>query len=757
MLDIKISNASLEARCAYAYEFKTQESLSEVPQYDLYFETPCPITHLDELLGQKIAVQINWAPNPCDPGAPVFPQAECKTRNYYELYIVGCADEGFRHNNSVYKLELSSWLWFLQKNRNSRIFQEVNALAIIEKVFAAYGCAAFRFEVSQLPPLREYCVQFAETDLCFIHRLLEDEGIWYYFLHENCQQTLVISDRQDFRVDPHHYLIPYLSDGDLPVLSRGGVQQISRSIKIRPNEIVLRDFDYLHPRNDLQSQVEETDKGLPGVPLAWYDYAAGYKDTARGESIARLRLEMMQSQAQLIEVQTDNFSLRPGFAFTLYGHINDDLNRDFKVVASWFHFRRATSDSSTAASCHDEIIHGQLRVVNQDIAFRPQVRTPKPAVPGLQSATVVGAPLAEVHTDCHARIRVHFHWDRFNSDQEHCSCWVRVAQAWAGKGWGVVAMPRVGQEVLITYVDGNLDRPMVTGIVYNGDNPPPYNLPQQSHLSGIVSRSLNHSPHTKHNEITLDDACGQERVKIHAERDYHTTVEHNMHLMVANNRYDTVVNTYRCVFNYEITSTEIHTGLTGIATDTYGIATNITGIKNLATGIETSITGVNTNSTGLKTSFTGAEAAFTGIRKHFTAADSAFTGLRNHLTGMHNGAIGVSNDLIGVSNAFTGVRTSFTGEESLFTLNSNALIGNQNTVIAAASQVIGTNAQVIGVNSTQSGSTVNTHGAVVNNLGVLVENIGAHVVTTGGRVSTVGRLITNVGCEIKNAGMECKN
>ncbi|MFG6740363.1 type VI secretion system tip protein TssI/VgrG, partial [Burkholderia pseudomallei] len=205
-------------------------------------------------------------------------------------------------------------------------------------------------------------------------------------------------------------------------------------------------------------------------------------------------------------------------------------NRRYYVTNSELTFIQDGPDSTSQG----RNVAVKFRALADDQPFRPLLTTPRPEVPGIQSATVVGPEMSEVHTDKLGRIRVHFHWDRYKTTEADASCWIRVSQAWAGKGWGVIAMPRVGQEVLVTYVDGDLDRPLVTGIVYNGENPTPYDLPKDIRYTGLVSRSIKRAGgYQNASQITFDDQRGAERVMIHAERDMQQTVERNSSTSIA--------------------------------------------------------------------------------------------------------------------------------------------------------------------------------------------------------------------------------
>ncbi|WP_244136623.1 type VI secretion system tip protein TssI/VgrG, partial [Burkholderia sp. BCC0405] len=208
--------------------------------------------------------------------------------------------------------------------------------------------------------------------------------------------------------------------------------------------------------------------------------------------------------------------------FTLMGYPAAARNRRYYVIGSELSFVQDGPDSTSQG----RNVSVKFRALADDQPYRPLLVTKRPEVSGIQSATVVGPQVSEVYTDSLGRIKVHFHWDRYKTVEADASCWIRVSQAWAGKGWGVLAMPRVGQEVLVTYVDGDLDRPVVTGIVYNGENPTPYDLPKDARYTGLVSRSIKQAGQAQNgSQLTFDDQYGAERLMLHAERDMQQTVE----------------------------------------------------------------------------------------------------------------------------------------------------------------------------------------------------------------------------------------
>lgn len=750
---ITLENLLLSQIDAYALSFTTHEGLSDNPMYKLEFQSPDADVDLEGLLGEGVNIQIEC------------PNGEYRT---FFAYIIAGFDNGQLGNKYVYRLELSTWLWFLMQNRNCRIFQELNTLDIIEQIFERYRFADYRIDVECDYPLREYCVQFSETDFNFMSRLLEEEGIWYYFLHENNKHTLVITDKQNFSdLDGEYAQLDFVPDGEEKRAIRESVQRIQRKKKVRPTEVVLRDFDYFYPRKNLQTKVEDHNVAIQGVPLEWYDYATGYTDTDRGEYLAQLRLEAMSSDGQTLSGESNALKLMAGRAFSLDLHPDPTRNRRFKLLRCDYIFIQDGPDSTSIG----RNVTCSFITLNDDAAYRPLLTTTRPQMPGIQSATVVGAVDSEVHTDPHARIRVHFHWDRYKTNEEDSSCWIRVVQSWAGKGWGVIAMPRVGQEVLITYVDGDLDRPLVIGIVYNGDNPPPYQLTRHINYSGLVSRSLQFGQPRHANLLTFDDNRNNERIMLHAERDMQGMAERNWVTVAGNDAYDLVVRTVTDWYANHFHYTDFVFGMTGFSCQLTGVAASCTGVNISCTGVSMSYTGVDFAFTGVAMSFTGVSTSFTGVSTSFTGHSISMTGVSDSITGTANSFTSESNSLTGVSNSFTGESTSIVGSSISMTGSSISTTGSSISMTGSSIDTTGSSISTLGSGISTTGSSISTTGSSISTTGSSISTTGSSIDTTGSSISTVGSSISTmglsisiigasyseVGVDLKTLGMQSKN
>jgi type VI secretion system secreted protein VgrG len=549
--------------------------------------------------------------------------------------------------------------------------------------------------------------------------------------------VVVMADHQRFKeLDEPYASLRFLPDGEehRAIQGREGVQRLQRTRRIRPNNVALRDFDYHVPGKRLDADAQVEQQSLAGLTLEHYDYAdAGlYRDVERGERLAQIRLEAMQAQANTLTGVANVRGLTIGRAFSIEGHPDDKRNRRFHLISTKLHFVQDGPDSTSQG----RNMGGEFKVLNDDQPFRPRLLTLRPVVPGIQSATVVGPEGSEVHTDKLGRIRVHFHWDRYKTTEEDASCWIRVSQAWAGKGWGVIAMPRVGQEVLITYVDGNIDCPLVTGIVYNGDNPTPYDLPKDIRYSGIVSRSHKFGKNQHASQLTFDDTRGAERVMIHAERDQQVTVERNLSTIVKNDENKTVAATATTVKDLNISYTRTSISYTGQSISFTGLSTGYTGINFGFTGISTTFTGVNTAFTGKSTNFTGVATRFNGISTSFTGVETSFTGVATRFTGVGTNIRGVNVSMTGVSSSKTGVDTKATGKSS--------------SVTGVAFKATGVSTSVTGSEVKSTGSSISKTGSVVKSTGTDISSTGIKVASTQTSVSSTQFKASYTGTSISH-------
>ncbi|AOI67565.1 type IV secretion protein Rhs [Burkholderia territorii] len=730
-----------------ALALTVHENFSQEPSYRLDVLSRDPELDLDALLGTPLLADIDLG------------NGAVRT---FSAYVFGGFDTGQLSGQYTYTLDLGSWLSFLEENQNSRIFQNLTVPQIVEQVFQGHQRTDYRFELEGAYESREYCVQFQESDLNFVKRLLEDEGIYFWVEHEADRHVVVLSDTQRFDDLPFPYgQLRYLPDGEeaRAIQGREGIQRLQRTRRVRSNNVALRDFNYLVPSNRLDSDAQTPpEPALSGVQLEYYDYAAGYQDEQNGERLARLRLEAFQADAHVLVGEANARGIATGQAFTLAGYPAVTRNRRYYVIGSELTFIQDGPDSTSQG----RNVGVKFRALADDQPYRPLLVTRRPEVPGIQSATVVGPQVSEVYTDRLGRIKVHFHWDRYKTVEADASCWIRVSQAWAGKGWGVLAMPRVGQEVLVTYVDGDLDRPLVTGIVYNGENPTPYDLPKDVRYTGLVSRSIKQAGQPQNaSQITFDDQHGAERVMLHAERDMQQTVERNSSTSVGQDKNVSVKGTSTSVTGISVSYKGISVSYTGLSVGFTGVSSSFTGLSTSFTGVSTGFTGVSTSFVGVSTGFTGTSTSFTGVSTGFKGVSTSFTGMSTSLTGSSNSVTGVSNSMTGISSSLTDVSTSATGQSQSmkgvslsYTGTSTGMTGTSTSVTGTSTSITGTKLSNTGTSTDMTGVSTSIKGAATSVTGMDMSSTGSKLSSTGSNVSITGSKINQKGFKYAYTGAE---
>ncbi len=443
-----------------------------------------------------------------------------------------------------YRVVLRPWTWMLTRRSDSRIFQGQTTQQILQAVFAGHSCADFRFDLAGSYSARPYCVQYRESDFHFMSRLLEEDGIHFFFEHVAGRHTLVLADSAKAHAPVTGYeSVSFIESGPQQAALREGLRGWTCLAEIQPARQVLRDYDFEKPRADLQAGAEPLRPAGHdhAGELECYDHPGGYRERADGERLARIRAEAARVQHESFQGEGNAGGLAPGALFRLQAHPRSDQNRDYLVTAAEYCLQESGREAGDAGDAAGQWLALKIEAIAAEQPYRPPRITAKPVVQGPQTAVVTGPAGDEIHTDRYGRVKVQFHWDRQGQRDQHSSCWIRVAHPWAGQNWGMVAVPRVGQEVVVEFLDGDPDRPIITGSVYNADQMPPYELPRHMTQSGIRSRSTPDANGSNCNEIRFEDRRGAEELRLQAERDQllhtgHDRIEwvgHESHLIVA--------------------------------------------------------------------------------------------------------------------------------------------------------------------------------------------------------------------------------
>ncbi|TPI25084.1 type VI secretion system tip protein VgrG [Mesorhizobium sp. B3-2-1] len=437
---------------------------------------------------------------------------------------------------AFYEATVRPWLWFLGNTTDCRIFQNMTAVEIVEKIFSKYGIAKFEKRLQGSYPSREYCVQYDESDLDFVQRLLEHEGIFYFFEHDEGKHTLVLCDAMSkLKPVPGYEKVLYNFEGHG---SRRDVEYITEWIPgsaVRPGAYAHADYDFEKPGADLMAKSAQpfSHKEASGEN---YRQPGAHLDVGRGDKIAGIRREELQAVHQHSTAVGTVRGLFSGCKFTLESFPRDDQNTEYLVVSA--EYRLFDPGYRTQNEAHSENFKVVLGVAPIKLPYRPPRITPRPIMRGPQTATVVGPSGEEIFTDKYARVKVQFHWDRLGKKDQNSSCFVRVSQTWAGSGWGFIQIPRLGQEVIVDFIEGDPDLPIITGRVYNAAEMPPYALPANATQSGWKSNSSKGGG--GYNELMFEDKAGSELVNFQAQKDHHLLVKHDRKKTVQHDQSDRI-------------------------------------------------------------------------------------------------------------------------------------------------------------------------------------------------------------------------
>lgn len=443
---------------------------------------------------------------------------------------------------AAYQATLRPWLWFLTRSADCCVFQEKSVVDIIKAIFDKYPMADFDLGAlsgSYSPMV--YCVQYRETDFQFISRLMERFGIYYYFKHASGRHTLMLADS-----GAAHHSIPaygelrYVPDDDEAMRRGEVVYRWQDSGEILPDEYALAAYDFEKPSSKLlvKSRVMRRHER---ASHEIYDYPGPFTERAAGESAAQVRIESIQAAYETIQGASTARGVAPGGLFKLKDHARNDQNRDMLVVSAHYQLHSDAFQSNPGAKPEEAplLFDCQFGAIGKDQPFRAPQTTHKPVVPGPQTAVVVGKAGEEIWTDKYGRIKVQFHWDRVGKEDENSLCWVRVAQAWAGKRWGQLMIPRIGQEVVVSFLEGDPDQPLVTGAVYNADCMPPVKLPENASRSTLKTNSTKGGD--GYNELRFEDKKGNEQVFLRAEKNQDNYVKNDLLEWIGNNHHQMVV------------------------------------------------------------------------------------------------------------------------------------------------------------------------------------------------------------------------
>ncbi|RMH85382.1 type VI secretion system tip protein VgrG [Pseudomonas sp. AOB-7] len=452
------------------------------------------------------------------------------------IYSIEQGDSGKRLTR--YRIGLRPQLAYLAHRHNQRIFQHLTVPQIVGQILEEHGIHsdAYQFQLGYLYPERDYCVQYDESDLHFIQRLCEEEGISFHFQHGETGHRLVFGD--DASVFPKLAPLSYQQDSGLAA-DHEVVRAFGVRLETRSTQASWRDYDFEQPK--LQMDADYRSEFAPALEV--YDYPGRFTDRTRGKHLAKRSLERLRSDYELAEGKSDAY-LCSGHFLALADHPREPWN-DLWLLVEVIHegkqpqvLEESVTSNTQAGDGFQQGYRNRFTATPWDIPYRPALEHRKPKVLGSQTAVVTGPAGEEIHCDQYGRVKVQFHWDREGQGDDTTSCWLRVASNWAGKAYGGVAIPRVGMEVLVTFLEGDPDQPLITGCLYHAEHLVPYDLPANKTRS--VFKTLSSPGGGGYNEFRIEDRQGAEQIYIHAQRDWDENIEHDQKIRVGNERHDTV-------------------------------------------------------------------------------------------------------------------------------------------------------------------------------------------------------------------------
>lgn len=516
-------------------EFSGQEGISRLYSYKLQLISENHNIPFKDIIGKSVVVSIVGAD-----GEP---------RTFHGLISDfsqsgGSGEEAGTARFSHYSATLVPWCWLLTQTRNSRIFQEKNVPDIIESIFKEKGFNDFVFRLQGTYQPRNYCVQYREADFTFISRLLEEEGIYYFFEHDDKKHTLILADSSSEHPPcPKQEIARCQGVVSADWFEEDVITAVELKQQICPGQYTLGDYNFEMPAADLKVSTI-TNQDIAPTELEIYDYPGEYEKMADGKSLVDIRMQEKEAQITQVTGSSNCRNFISGHQFVLANHYRADLNNKGFVLTNVAH--QASQNGYLPEEQVQSSYRNDFECIPVEVPYRPPRLTQRPVIDGVQTAIVVGPAGEEIYTDEHGRVKVLFHWDREGKGDENSSCWIRVSQAWAGAKWGAMYIPRIGHEVVVDFIEGDPDRPIIVGRVYHGNNQPPYALPDEKTKSTLKSDS---SPGGGgFNEIRFEDKKGDEQIFIHAEKDQDVRIKNDVrqwvgndsHLIVKNNQVERI-------------------------------------------------------------------------------------------------------------------------------------------------------------------------------------------------------------------------
>lgn len=496
--------------------FEGEDRLGRLFEYRLDLLSESMDVKFDKIVGEKVTISIDNQEG---------------TRRFFNGYVTEFAFSGSEGRFGRFSATLRPWLWFLSRTSDCRIFQEKTVPEIIEAVFKDHGFSNYKSGgLTGTYQKRDYCVQYRESALDFVSRLMELEGIYYYFEHEERKHTLVLADSVSSHKENQHYAeVPYYPPSDDSNRHPEHLQSWMLRQSIMPTDFSQRAYDFEKPKSVLTTKSEVDHKPKHDSPLSKiseiYNYPGDFTELTIGEEMTEVLRDTWETQSIRAFSSGNARGMLAGCTFRLTEYEHQEEEAAYLIVS--VHHEIAGDDPVSGNNDNREPYRCHIEAINKGWPYRSQRTTPKPVIRGPQTAKVVGLEGEEIFCDKYGRVKVRFHWDRDPlkvKDQDR-TCWIRVSQIWAGKNWGGIHIPRIGQEVVVSFLEGDPDRPLITGAVYNAENMPPYALDANKTQSGIKSHSTKEGTPDNFNELRFEDLKDKEEVYFQAEKDLNSVVK----------------------------------------------------------------------------------------------------------------------------------------------------------------------------------------------------------------------------------------
>ncbi|WP_422112116.1 type VI secretion system Vgr family protein [Escherichia coli] len=520
----------------YSIKLKTPDILN------LGYVSPAANLQLKPMVGKDLCVNIEL-----DGGG----------KRYISGLVTAARVAGHQGRSVVYELRIEPWLKILTHTSDYKAFQNKNVVEILDEVLDEYPWPVEKRLVENYPT-RAWQVQYGETDFDFIQRLMQEWGIYWWFEHNENSHTLVLADAINVhKACADSPLVCYYQKG--LKLDKEFIHTITANESLRSGQWVLNDFDFIKPRSLLKSTVANPrETGL--AEYEHYEWPGDYFTKSEGEMLTRIRMEEQRSPGSRVQGSGNIRTLMTGFTFTLENYPTAEVNREYLLVQTTL-FIQDNAQHSGQEQHFSYSTSFELHPTSE--VYRPQRTLSKPHTKGPQSAIVTGPAGQEIWTDKYGRVKVQFGWDRYGKNDENSSCWVRVSYPWAGKGFGGIQIPRIGQEVLVDFKNGDPDLPIIVGRTYNQDTMPPWGLPGAATQSGFYSHTIGGGP-TNANALRFEDKTGGEEIWLHAEKDQRIEVNNNESHWVGNNRLKVIDKTETAIIG-EKRSLTVQTDDTSLA------------------------------------------------------------------------------------------------------------------------------------------------------------------------------------------------